>query len=262
MKKTTIEALLAWAFTQELPKVGAGDGGSAVSASSWNVIADIAALGTIIDRNPNRYGAIPGYIYEGEPAHDAVIVGEAVRALATRGGYEIAEGWFPFPDWADPHGLVGLEVDKVIAEQRNRSDRLSGSHVVNLVMSAAKLGRGPCWQADEPRSQVMRSSNGKDIWFVMRTVRDRTGARYIVEDNGYDAKRHRPKKGAYRKYKLESPVRGAILSRLDWQLWQSALQILHESLQDRLTSHTLQEFHPDRHPWRRQEMAGKNTLSI
>lgn len=261
MKKVAIETLLAWAFTQELPKIGAGGGGSVISASNWNVIADIAALGTIIDRNPNHYGAIPGYVYEGEPAPDAVVVGDAVRQLAVRGGYEVADGWYPFPDWVDPQGLVRAEVERVVAEQRGRSDRLSGSHVVNLVISAAKLGRGPSWHASEPRSQVARSSNGKDLWFVKRIARDRTGARYTIEDNGYDPKRHRPKKGAYRKFKLESSVRGAILSRLDWQLWQSALEALHESLRDKLTAHALADFHPDRHPWNRQETTSKSQLT-
>ena len=253
MKKTTIEALLTWAFTQELPKIGAGSAGSAVALSNWNIIADIASLGTMIDRNPNRYGAIPGYIDEGEPAHDALLVGDAVRALAAHGGFEIADGWNPFPEWSDPQGLVRTEVQRVVQEQRGRSDRLSGAHVVNLVISAAKLGRGPVWQADEPRTQIMRGSNGRDMWFVTRTARDRLGERYTFEDNGYDAKRCKPKKGAYRKYHLEHSVRGAILSRLDWQLWQSALEALHESLLNRLDAHALVVFQPDRHPWIRSK---------
>lgn len=254
MKKINIEALLTWAFTQELPKIGAGSAGSAVAFSNWNVIADIAALGTMIDRNPNRYGAIPGYIDEGEPAYDALLVGDAVRALAAHGGFEIADGWNPFPEWSDPQGLVREEVGRVVQEQRGRSDRLSGAHVVNLVISAAKLGRGPVWRADEPKTQFMRGSNGKDLWFVTRWGRDRLGQRYSYEDNGCDQKTRKPKKGAYRKYRLDGPVRGAALSRLDWQLWQSALETLHESLRARLVAHSLIDFYPDRHPWIRAKI--------
>lgn len=256
MKKINIEALLTWAFTQELPKIGAGMGGTAVSFSNWNVIADIASLGTMIDRNPNCYGAIPSYVSEGEPAADAVLVGKAVHALAEHGGFEIAEGWNPFPEWTDPQGLVRKEVEQVVSEQRARSDRLSGKHIVNLVISAAKLGRGPVWLVDEPRTQIVRGSNGKDMWFITRTARNRMGERYTFEDNGYDAKCCKPKRGAYRKYRLEHTARGAIMSRLDWQLWQSALEALHESLRDRLFAHTLIDFHPDRHPWTRPKMTG------
>lgn len=249
MKKMSIEALLTWAFTQELPKLGAGGGGSFMAASNFSFISEVAVLGTIIDRSPNHFGVIPGYLYEGDPSSDALAVGNAVNELADRGGLEIDAGWYPFPEWADPQGLVRGEVDKIAAEQRQRNDRLTGRHVVNLVISSAMLGRGPIWTADEPETEFVRGANGRDVWFVTRWSRDRVGKRYSYEDNGYDAKRCKPKSGAYRKYRLAHSVRGATLSRLDWQLWQSALEALHESLRSRLSDHTLLEFHPDRHPW-------------
>lgn len=261
MKKTTIEQLLTWAFVHELPKVGAGGGGSAVAGSSWNAIVEIAALGTMIDRSPNAYGAIPGYIYEGEPADDAVLVGDAVRALASREGFEIAPGWNPFPEWQDPHGLIRAEVERIAEEQRGRSDRLNGRHVVNLVISAAMLGRGPSWEAKEPAARPIIDVNGRAMWFIDRKAKDRLGRVYTYTDNGFDQRRHRPVKGAYRKWKLDRSLRGDILSRLDWQLWQSALEALHESLRDRLQSHELFDFVPDRHPWMRAKTASEMSLS-
>ncbi|MDR6757825.1 hypothetical protein J2Y48_003122 [Mycoplana sp. BE70] len=262
MKKTTIEQLLTWAFVHELPKVGAGNGGSLVAGSSWNAIVEIAALGTMIDRNPNYYGAIPGYVYEGEPAADALIVGDAVRELAKRDGFEIAAGWHPFPEWEDPHGLICTEVDRVADEQRNRSDRLNGKHVVNLVISAAMLGRGPSWDADEPSARPLIDVNGRAMWFVDRKAKDSLGRVYTYTDNGYDQRRHRPIKGAYRKWRLNRPLRGDILARLDWQLWQSALEVLQDSLCGRLSAHELFEFVPDRHPWMRVKRAEGNGLSV
>jgi len=261
MKKSTIEQLLTWAFVHELPKVGAGNGGTLVAGSSWNAIVEVAALGTMIDRTPNHYGAIPGYVYEGEPAADAVLVGDAVRALAQREGFEIAAGWHPFPEWQDPHGLVRAEVERVADEQRCRSDRLNGRHVVNLVISAAMLGRGPSWEAKEPTSRMKLGAKGKPIWFIDRKSKDSLGRTYIYQDNGYDQKRHRPLKGAYRQWTLSRSIRGDILTRLDWQLWQSALEVLHESLRDRLGAHQLYAFAPDRHPWLRAKTGAENTLS-
>lgn len=261
MKKIEIEKLLTWAFVHELPKVGAGNGGTAVGYSSWNAIADIASLGTMIDRTPNPYGAIPGYIYEGEPAPDAVLVGDAVRALAGRDGFEIAAGWHPFPEWQDPHGLIRAEVERIADEQRDRSDRLNGRHVVNLVVSSAMLGRGPSWEAAAPTARPMLGPKGKPIWFVDRKAKDSLGRTYTYRDNGYDQKRHRPIKGAYRRWTLNRPLRGDILARLDWQLWQSALEVLHESLRERLAAHVLYDFVPDRHPWTRAKKAAENSLS-
>ncbi|NVP54474.1 hypothetical protein [Mycoplana rhizolycopersici] len=249
MKKITIEKLLTWAFVHELPKIGAGGGGSVVAGSSWNAIVEIAALGTMIDRSPNAYGTIPSYIYEGEPASDAVLVGDAVRALASREGFEIAHGWNPFPEWQDPYGLIRAEVDRIAEEQRSRSDRLNGRHVVNLVISAAMLGRGPSWDASEPVARPMLDVNGRAMWFIDRKAKDRLGRVYTYTDNGFDQRRHRPVKGAYRKWKLDRSLRGDILSRLDWQLWQDALVALHMELKNNLESHSLSTFFPARRPW-------------
>lgn len=251
MKKISIEALLTWAFTQELGKVGASGTYAGPGYSvAWSGFVEMAALGTMVDRSPNLYGAIPSFVYEGEPHRDAVVVGDAVRALANE-GFEIADGWNPVPEWADERGLIAAAVEKVTAEQRDRSDRLSGRHILSLVISSAVLGRGPSWQAEQPKV-VMVEHRGKPAWFVMRKAKDRTGKTYHYEDNGFDQRRQRPVKGAYRKWSLDRSVRGDILSRLDWQLWQSCLELLHLRLSapKRLAEHALLPFRPIRAPWK------------
>lgn len=249
MKTMTIEALLTWAFTAELCKVGGGgDGLSGVSASSWSMVDNYAALGTLIDRSPNAYGVIPGFIEDGEPHPDALVVGDAVRALAGR-GFDIPEGWQPFPEWSDEHGLIAAEVARVVGEVRLKGERLAGRHVVALVTSAAILGRGPDWEAKEPTTRMVEA-NGKPLWFVTRSSRDAFGRVYAFEGDGYDRKKQRPMRGAYRKFELSSSIRGAILSRLDWELWQDALADMAERIEGRLESHRIAPFYPDRHPWR------------
>ena len=46
-------------------------------------------------------------------------------------------------------------------------------------------------------------------------------------------------------------MRGDILSRLDWQLWQDALGVLAQDLDGRLSKHAILPFFPDRQPWGR-----------
>ncbi|KQV27588.1 hypothetical protein ASC97_04205 [Rhizobium sp. Root1203] len=248
MKKVTIDQFLTWAFTQELCKVGAGNDYGPSIAGSWNMMSAVAELGTLIDRSPNGYGVIPDYMAGGDPHADAVAAGNAVKALAARGGFEIGEGWKPFPEWRDEFGLIQAEVENTVEALRLKPDALSGRHVVNLVVTYAILGRGPDWSVEQPEAQMV-SVNGKPLWFVMKSAKDGFGRAYNYEADGFDRKKQRPMRGAYRKYELSAPLRGAILSRLDWQLWQSALEILHADLSGRLSSNSILPFSPDRSPW-------------
>jgi hypothetical protein len=249
-KKVSIEQFLTWAFTQELCKIGSGNGGgSFVSGSSWQMISEYSALGTMIDRSPNHFGVIPDFIMaQSDPHPDAVEAGNAVRQLADRGGFEIGDGWNPFPEWHDERGLIAREVAAFLEMVRIKRDVLHGKHVVNLVISRAILGSCPDWTAERPGEQVV-TINGKPAWFVIAKGRDSLRRSYTYEVDGFDRRKQKPLKGAYQKYELDAPLRGAILSRLEWQLWQDALETLHNALSGRLLSNDLLPFRPIRAPW-------------
>ena len=257
MKKMTIERFLTWAFSVELAGWRPDDGADlGYGASAWAAIERVGMLGTRIDG-----GAAPlGQSRRDEPHADAFAAADAVMALGSLGGFDVAAGWTPFPDWADEHGLVAGEVARVIEEQRLRGDRVNGDHVVNLVLASAVLGRGPDWQADEPQAEMIKRG-GNPAWFVMKKGRDAFGRIYEYEADGRNQAGKRPVKGAYRKYELTAPVRGAILARLDWQLWQDALATLHDSLGGRLANHALLPFRPDRQPWVRQHVVSQGIVN-
>lgn len=261
MKKITIEKLLTWAFTQELCKVGGGNGGSGALSSSFLQISAYSELGTLVDRTPNAYGVIPTFDDEGEPSADAVLVGDTVRALGKRGAFDIADGWNPFPEWADDYGLIAAEVQREVSVLRLKGERLAGKHICSLMITHAVLGRGPDWKAIEPEIGPVQK-RGNDAWFVMRSAKDAFGRAYRYEADGYDAKRKRPHRNAYHKMEIKAPIMSAIQSRLDWQLWQDGLFVLHEALEGRLSAHELICFTPDRQPWVAYSRQLKNAQAI
>jgi len=254
MKTVTIKQLLNWAFVQELPKIGAPERvNGAAAPSSWDVLSDVITLGTMVDKSPNMFGVVSSYIYEGDPHPDAIVVGEAVKSLEAR-NFSIPDGWHPFPEWDDEHGLIREEVARIVEAECGRAGRMNGRHIVQMVTSAAILGRGPDWTVDFEPKAVAIAVKGNPVWFIMRQQRDRTGKVVSYEDNGFDQKKRRPRPGAYRKYRLDTPIRSAVTSRLEWQLWVSALESLHADLKGGLTAHDLVPFFPNRHPWTTIEM--------
>ena len=252
VKRLKIEDFLEWAFVQELWKAGSGEGGGAM-ASSWSMVSDFADLGTLIDRSPNAYGVLPGF--EVADIHpDALAAGDAVRRFALCGGLDIGPGWNPLPEFDDVHGLIAEEVDKVVTELAIGDARRSAGQIVALVTTCAILKRGPDWHVDPPDIRMVER-HGKPCWFVLERQRDRFGRVFSVETDGFNARAGRPKPGAYRRYRLAEPLRGAILSRLDWQIWQDALATLAASLPPLLRDHDLLPFVPDRAPWTRRSQA-------
>ena len=245
MKPISIQDLLKWAFTFELGKVGAGDGGS--FSAAWRFTERMAELGTMIDRTPNSFGVIPGFVDDGDPHPDALLVGNAVRGLA---GFEfdLPEDWQPFSDLDDPYGLIALEVESVVSELRLSPDMLRGRRAIGITISAALLGKGPEWRMARPEYSVIQA-NGMPKWFLRKRARDSFGRMYWCEVDGYDRKRRRAAKGAYRKYELVQSMRTDVVARLEWQMWQTALAALAEDLRSSLAAHRIQPFQIDLEPW-------------
>lgn len=253
MKTMGIEDLLTWAFTQELWKVGSGGGFTSASASGWSRVQAYGELCALIDRTPNHFGVVPGF-EEGEPHPDAMLAGRAVKGLSRLGLMMPTAGWNIFPEFDDEHGAIASEIDRVFAGWRAKGAAGAGSHLVALTTRCAILGKGPDWHADQPKvAPLMKWGNA--MWFVKRNRKDSLGNLIHTEADGFDKRTRRPRPGAYRKFRVTEPMTSAVLGRLDWWLWQKALEILHAELFGQLKGHRLMGFSHIAEPWFSEEIS-------
>lgn len=264
MKTVTIDELLTWAFVHELPKGGGIEGlanpNSAwrmLEASSWGKIASFAELMTVIDAEPGD--ASNFFIEQGAPHDDALALGQAVAGLSAF-DIEFAPDWKPLADWQDQDAVfAGLTRD---AEARAREAFMvrtplrRSAHIVNLVVGQAILGGQPDIGA-EPRKVKIVDRRGKPAWFVKKSVIDpTTGEPHEMEVDGFDVRKCRPLRNAYRKYEFSDDPRGDILGRLDYQIWVAALCRLHRVVGPLLTGHRLVHSDLSMTPWLEREARG------
>ncbi|UXS04457.1 hypothetical protein [Agrobacterium tumefaciens] len=257
--KIGIEKLLQWAFVQELcVRDIAEAGGPSSSSSNFTMIMEMLELGAIIDRSRNVMAASSAVTLE--PHLDALVVADAVRDLVD-GHFTVENDWSPFSDWDDDHGLVSVAVQAEIEAFRLRGDRANGRRAANLVICSAILGRGPDWFAEKPAERVVERW-GKPAWFIMKSAKDCFGRVYQFEADGFDRKKRRPMRGAYRKMELAEPIRSAIIARMEWKLWQDALVSLSKSLANQLSFYEVELYSPDDAPWSRNRESSKNIVIV
>lgn len=271
MRTMDIEALLRWAFTDELPKEGApialrpsGD------ARGWRSVEAFGEMLARIDE-PNRWGVMSGSVDLGRPHPDAVVIGEAVAELDAV-DVCLPEGWNPLGDLA--RGDLGVDGERLLAEAVRaafeRATRLGvdgrtrvlRSSLAALVRTCAVLGRTPVWEADAPKVVSVKSQEGREIWWRRATVMDKTGMPYETElPDGYDLKRKRVRPDAYRKFVLEPDPMEAAIGRAEYEVWHAALGYLVALLDGRLVDHVATGPARAIRPWETGETAPARVLS-
>jgi hypothetical protein len=240
MHKMSLPDFLKWAFGEELAHVATENGGG-----GWSMIASFAALGTVIDTSGIGGAGLP----ELADVHpDAIAASEAVMGLAAE-RFELPEGWAPFPDLDDPHGLIGDVVRGVLDERALRYAGDLNQNLIALVIASAVLGKAPDWSAEQPKFQLALRA-GKPAWFVMDEQADAFGRVYRFETDGFNAKAGKPKRGAYRKYEMDPAFASTVRARIDWYLWALAMESLARRLGAGLKAHRIAPFAIDREPWR------------
>jgi hypothetical protein len=243
----TMSDALKWAWGDELPKVQSGGMGGEhrqlTAGSAWQAILAYGETGSIIDRQPNRYGCIP-FDVVGWPHADALLIAAAVEELAEC-AVDVPEGWHPMPELA--------AIDEPLAAKAV-SDALIKATVADadgavhfrarpdvLIVRHAILGLVPDWRLWEtPVKQFETWPGGRHRWFVRREVRTVVGdgplgiAVQTVETEGWSARLRRPVAGAYRKAHFVPDPVPAMVARAEYEIFSAAMCMLYDQLADRL----------------------------
>lgn len=239
MLKIDLRNFLKWAFGEELVHV-ASEGES----RAWSNIASLASLGTVVD----TFGIGGAGLPELANVHpDAIAANDAVMLLAGE-RFELPERWNPFPDMADPHGLIARCVENVLGRRALRYSGDLNNNLIALVISYAVMGKEPEWRVVQPKFRMVEQG-GRPAWFVKTRQKDAFGRVYEYETDGREKRSHRPKKGAYRKYELSSSFDGSVQTRIDWYLWVMAMRRIAERLQTGLKAHQITSFEADCEIW-------------
>lgn len=248
MRTMSIEAAVAWAVRDELPKVGMDVVGGWVRAGAPNGAASPAlaahaagSLGASVDARTNRYGVVPdfGALERSSPHPLALAIGEAMLSLDAiqPGGFD---SWEPFEDLdllaADPvAGPLLAQAERDARAQAGTMARMTGS-LSALMVKRAVLGPPGGWETREVTARVVTGGNGKPVWLrrVARparwNARGEVTATEMVEVEGFNPKTRRPWPDAYRKLTLTPDPLTLALARAEWQLWRAALDVLFEDV--------------------------------
>lgn len=264
-----IEAMLRWAYRDELPKAAAGGGRLAVGfRTGWGGVERFGELLAVIDEPDvrNRFGLVPDASASSDPHPDAIRVHDAVMRLR-RCALGVPEGWNPIADMGDlgPEGAAA--VARGIAGMtivNDKGERVLRRSVSRIVIRQAILGGCPVWEGDVPERHVL-CAHGKPRWFrrdVVVTEGAFGPARQEIEVDGYDHKRQRPYADAYRKMVLDPDPAPVVQGRAEYELWRGALDLLAEDLAGGLEAHTVAPSARSARPWEMPDPARRILPSL
>lgn len=251
-RRIGIEALLSWAYVQELPKAGSGTvrhhAGPGAGVGGWDMISDYAELMTLIDQS-NEWGCVPDLGAEAEPHPDAVIVGRAVAGLADV-GFEAPDGTDLLADIVLADGSSLTDAERADAHQRGMAlARINGGRWPATIARLAILGRAPDFGHDGVIARRLVSGpQGAPAWFRLAERPDAYGRGMVsVEIDGFDRRTRRPHPDAYRKTRLAPDPAGLVERRAEYQAWVLTLAALAADLDGRLAQHRVSG--PERALW-------------
>lgn len=283
MKTIGIEALLRWAYCEELPKAEAI--GQAVAAAAprepgnhWKGTASAGELLTVVDARMNAFGVVSDPMALEPPHPDALAVAALVAEL---GGLDldVPEDWCPLGDFVGAGALSEEEAAAATVRGLARVVRVdgegrrgAGERTARLVVRHAVLGGAPEVAAEAPERKVVMA-HGKPKWFrraeVWAGAVDGEGnavpgmGRFVeVEVDGYDAKRKRPWPDAYRKHVLEPDPAAAVVMRADYALWHAALGWLAGEATGRLVAFAVRDSARSAEPWVAGEGGGSRRPAV
>lgn len=261
-KRVDIEALLRWAYRDELPKDQLSTAFLRPQAfgEPWGSVTKTGMLGTEIQEPSicNRYGMAPDFTAFGQPHADATLLWAYVQALddAT---ITIPEDWNPIADLGDlaHYGEVATAkaIDRLcfhvtpppkaesttFRSARIRRQAADGTMKLRVPISEtihkyAVLGKGPEWKADKPTFCTVKTKEGQSRWFIREEIVIH-GETIIREADGFDRKRRVPKPEAYLKHYYDPDPAKTAEARGEYEIWHAALSALADDVAGRLIDH-------------------------
>lgn len=239
-KAGPVEAVVAWAWREELPKVPKRQAGPLPMAGGWDKTGRFAEMLSLVDQfGVNQYGAVPDFSADSWPCADAQAIGNAVMALDDC-TLDLPDDWRPAPE-LDRFGGLGA---KAVSEAWRRMTYADGQGRVmlrlkpsELVIRRAVLGYDvEAMRLDGVTEEIERHGNGKPRYYV-EAIQDQLTGRQIdgvdetvaraIEVNGMD-KRGDPLPGAYTKPYLDPDPVNAIIARAEHEIWLSALAVVFD----------------------------------
>lgn len=292
MKSMDIEALVRWAYRDELPRLPLQGPPAAGFRSGWEAISRSGELLAVVQEPDivNAFGMFPEQVARlwREPHPDALAVYDAVEGLAAL-VLDLPEGWNPLADLgdlgADGQESIARGLDLLVTvEMRDGRGQVVPSYggleagetvtarpvmrrsPACLVIRHALLGGCPAWEADVPeRKVVMRPMGRSPAWF-RKIVQVSDGAfapsRYEIEVDGFDYKRRMPHPDAYQKTVLEPDPVDVVVARAEYELWHAALALLADALGPRLRDHALLPSSRAARPWEGEAQRGRILPSL
>ncbi|MEP0234344.1 hypothetical protein [Roseibium sp.] len=258
-KKTMdIEALLKWAYCEELPRADANMGGGGGMASGWSSVESYAQLLTVID--DNRYGVLPALsIDPGEPHADAVAVHIAVLEL-DKLDLDLPDDWSPMPELnaLGAHGLMAIRsaLDGLTIVDGDGHRRLRRKPS-DLVRRLAIIGVVPDGMGEPPALKMLTNAAGQPRWFRRHVEQDVDcfGApveRSFEVEDGWDFSRKRAKRGAYPKQYLDPDPVSVLSERGEYDILRACLMALCDELNGKMVDHTVSPCSWDVSPWEQE----------
>jgi hypothetical protein len=257
MKRIGIEALLAWAYRQELPKAGSGTVRAHVATGAavggWDMVSEYGELLALIDMS-NHWGCVPDFSSEAEPHPDAVLVGEAVARFADA-TFEACEGYDVLGDLRLEDGNALTDEEREDCHRRGLAiARINEARMPATIARRAILGTHPEWAGYPVARLAVTNAQGGPAWF-RKAVRPSAdgGPDITIEIDGYDRRRQRPHPEAYRRLRLTPDPVQIVVDRVEYQAWVLALAALAADLDGGLTEHAVVGPEHSLWPWEGEE---------
>jgi hypothetical protein len=259
MRTIGIEAFLAWAYREELPKAEAPGTGAALTSAlfgdgGWDAVSRQGELmaETVSDGRVNSYGVVPLSAWYGAPPHDdAYTLHRHVGALAAM-DLDLPDDWSPLQGLglspAEERDAIARAMPRIMIERGDR--RRLRFKPVELVRRYAILGGCPPWEAQVPKARYVEL-HGKPLWFRTIMVEGAFGKLYEREVDGFNPRSRRPYPGAYRKTVLDPDPAGAVIERAEYEVWHAALALLTQDLNGsgELIAHRISSSPRPARPW-------------